>query len=206
MNASSPNRMVWRYFNALRRMVRALDSAADDDELKENVAVCIVLGVSTVETFLNVLFRVVVSEPGFTHRQPQILKDIEKRKSLDYKLKSWPKMVFGQGIDFQAPPAKAFLVLKDRRNRLMHFTSSHQTLAMPGIQIDGLADTSAFDTLSRIDAVMALELAEGMLCIVLRLCGVQEDQLPHALHSWTGKPPNEALCANSNEVALTINA
>lgn len=134
MNISSPQRMVWVYFNALRRLIRTLDTAATEDEVRENVAVCVILAVSIVETFLNVLFRVVVSESGFTQHEPLILKDIENRKSLDYKLRSWPKIVFGKGVDFEEPTAQAFLVLKERRNRLMHFTSSRQTVAVPGIR------------------------------------------------------------------------
>jgi hypothetical protein len=76
----------------------------------------------------------------------RILNDLEKRRSLEFKLRHWPHIVFGTAIDAGAPEAVAFDVLKARRNRLMHFTSSHETFSIPGIVLQGLADTSAFST------------------------------------------------------------
>ncbi|MCK4356416.1 hypothetical protein KAW44_04975 [Candidatus Bipolaricaulota bacterium] len=190
MNLSSPNRIVWQYFEALRRLVNRLGHATDVTALKQDVAVCIMLAVTVVEAFLNIFFRVVVSEPGFAQHKQRILEDLERRKSLDYKLKHWPRQVFGSGLDFAAPVPSSFLALKDRRNALMHFTSNHQTLALrPGINIEGLADTSAFDTLTVDDAADALDLAEGMVGELFRLRGTPDNQLPHALHLWTGKAP-----------------
>jgi len=190
MNLSSPNRIVWQYFEALRRLVNRLDPATDVTALKQDVAVCIMLAVTVVEAFLNIFFRVVVSEPGFTQHKKRVLEDLEKRKSLDYKLKNWPRQVFGRELDFAAPVPSSFLALKDTRNDLMHFTSNHKTLVLqPGVNIEGLADTSAFDTLTVDNAADALDLAEGMVGELFRLRGTPDNQLPHALHLWTGKVP-----------------
>lgn len=189
MSLSSPNQIVWHHFNTLRRLVGRLESIESEVEMNEDVGLSIMLCVLIVETFLNVFFRVVVTEPGFTQHQKKILADITKRRSLDYKLRCWPKIVFGRGLNFEDPPAKTFLSLKERRNCLMHFASSHETVNIPGTELRGLANTSALDTLTKTDATIALEVAEGILCVLFRLRGIQETQLPHALHAWTGRIP-----------------
>ena len=189
MNLSSPNRMIWQYFDALRRLVGGLNHSRDETELKQDTALCIMLAVTVVEAFLNIFFRVVVSEPGFTQHKQRVLDDLDKRRSLDRKLRTWPAEVLGKGLDFTAPTPKAFLALKERRNALMHFTSSHETLNLPGVVIQGLADTSVVDTLTLADAAHALEAAEGMVRELCRLRGTPEHQLPHALHLWTGRVP-----------------
>jgi hypothetical protein len=187
MNFSSPNRLIWQYFKALRRLVGGLNS--DETLMKQDVTVCIILAVAAVEAFLNIFFRVVVSETGFTQHEQRVLDDLTKRRSLDHKLKTWPEDILGQSLDFATPTPQAFLALKHRRNALMHFTSSHQTLKSADYEIRGLADTTVFDTLSSNDAESALQAAEGMVCELLRLRGTPENQLPQALHMWTGKVP-----------------
>ena len=79
--------------------------------------------------------------------------------------------------------------LRERRNLLMHFTSSHQSVNLPGIEIQGLADTSVYDNLTVGDARKALGIAEGMVQELLRLRGVQDQQMGDALHHWIGKVP-----------------
>lgn len=189
MNLSSPNRMIWQYFEALRRLVARLDHSSSETEAKQDIALCVMLAVTVVEAFLNLFFRVVVSESEFTEHEQHVIDDLEKRKSLDHKLKTWPGEILGQPLDFSAPTPKAFLALKVRRNALMHITSSHETVDLPGIVIHGLADTSVIDTLTVDHAVNALSVAEDMVCEFLRLRGIPEDKLPHALHTWTGKVP-----------------
>ena len=184
---SAPNHMVWRYFQALRRRVRALQSAEDENEMKDDVALCLMLAIAVVETFLNVFFRVVVEEPGFTQHKPRLLKDLKHRRSLEHKLKTWPAAILGKAVNFEEPAAKAFLAMKERRNELMHFTSSHESVLVPGVVIHGLANTTILDRLTRADAVGAVEAVEEMICILLRARGISKQNLPHALHSWTGK-------------------
>jgi hypothetical protein len=186
---SSPNRIVWRYFQALRRRAGALQSVNDEDEMEEDVALCLMQAIAVVETFLNVFFRVVVEEPGFTHHKPRLLKDLKDRRSLEHKLKAWPTAILGKAVNFEEPAAKAFMVVKERRNGLMHFTSSHESVFVPGITIHGLADTTLLDGLTHADACGAVDAVEGMINVLLRARGISEENLAHALHSWTGKVP-----------------
>ncbi len=181
--------MIWQYFEALRRLVGGLDHARDETVLKQDAVLCIMLAVTVVEAFLNTFFRVIVGEPDFAQHKPRVLADLDRRRSLDHKLRNWPGDILGEPLDFTAPVPKAFLTLKERRNALMHFTSSHETVRLPGIEIQGLADTSVLDTLALRDAVNALQVAEDMVCELIRLRGTPEDKLPHALHLWTGRVP-----------------
>jgi len=189
MSLSSPNQMVWQYFQALRRLVVGLETTSNEVVMKQDAALSLMLAVTVVEAFLNIFFRVVVGEPEFTQHKQRVLDDLKKRKSLDHKLKKWPRDILGQKLNLKAPTPKAFMALKERRNELMHFTSSHETLTLPGVEIQGMADTSALDNLTLSDAVSALEVAEDMVCELLRIRGIPEEQLPHALHMWTGRVP-----------------
>jgi hypothetical protein len=59
MGLSSPNRIVWLYFAALRRAVLDLDSS-DDDERKGNIAICITLDIMRLcEDVMNRLFAAI---------------------------------------------------------------------------------------------------------------------------------------------------
>jgi hypothetical protein len=188
MGLSTPNRIVWRYFSALRRLVQTI-SATDEESAAEQTALCLMVTVTVVETFVNVFFRVVVSETGFTQHKNRIDRDLRRRASIDHKLRTWPEVVFGRPLERDEPTYSAFLALKERRNALMHFTSSHESFIGSGFAIHGLSNTAVLDDLRRADAVNAIEVAEGMVCLLLQLRGVPQDQLPHGLHAWTGKVP-----------------
>lgn len=191
MGLSSPNSMVWQYFRCLRRLAERLGHIQDESERKQEISLCIIMAVTVVEAFVNIFFRVIVSEPAYAQHQQRVLKDLNlpRPKSLDFKLRSWPNQILGKGLDFQAGVPKAFIALKEKRNRLMHCTSSHQSTSVPGITLNGLADTSVFDNLEISDALSAVDIAEGMLEEVFRLRGVPTKQIPGALHLWTGKVP-----------------
>jgi len=147
------------------------------------------LAVTIVEAFLNVYARVTVSEPKFAQHEQRVLSDLTKWKSLDYKLRKWPKVIFGKALDPTSPTVSAFFKLKDRRNALMHFTSSHETMQLTGISIQGLANTSALDALTQTDAASALKVAEDMIAELLRVSGIPECKIFQALHLWTGRVP-----------------
>lgn len=130
--------------------------------------------------------------------EADFLQDVAKRRSLEYKLGHWPSRILGRKLDAPAPIPGAFRELKNRRNSLMHFASSHDTISFVDpsssqhVVVQGLADTTAFDTLTPADAEHALNVAEDMLCEVFRLRGITETCLPEMLHAWTGKVPQRA--------------
>jgi len=190
---SSPNRIVWELFEALRRLcvrVREAESAEDESAQRQEAALCVILSVQCVEVFFNVYFRVLISEPTYAHAAKEISADMARTQcGLDTKIKKWPGLVFGQKLPLDKGAGQRFVALKNLRHKLMHFTSSHETLSIPGVSIHGLADTSAYEALSAKSAIEALHTAEAFLCEVFILRGIPAEQLPHALHSWTGRPP-----------------
>lgn len=187
MGLSTPNRMVWLYFSALRRLVLSIQ-AAGNEAAREDIALCLMLTVTVVETFMNLFFRILVSEPMFIQHERRITSDLQRRASLDHKLRRWPQIVFGRSLEPDDPAVLSFMALKERRNALMHFTSSHEPSALEGLCIQGLADTSVFDDLTAADAIEALDVSQALLRVILRHRGIPEESLPAALHSWTGLP------------------
>ena len=186
---SSPNRVVWSYFSALRRMCYQVEEHSSESHKKEDAALCVIIAVTVVEIFLNVYFRILISETPFMHAEEKIQNDLKNQVSLDRKLKEWPMEVFRKKIDYGSGAGQDFIELKNLRNRLVHFSSTWETIEIPGVAIHGLADTSALDSLGDHSAIKALKAAEGFLVEVFRLRGIKESDIPGALHLWTGLPP-----------------
>ncbi|UYG01264.1 hypothetical protein [Halomonas sp. GD1P12] len=190
---SSPSYMVWELFQALRRLcVRVAESSdvEDDSTARQDAALCVILAVQCVEVFFNVYFRILITEPAYAHAVEKISADLTStRCGLDRKIKEWPLIVFGQKLNLGEGAGQQFITLKNIRHELMHFTSTHETFSIPGIAIHGMADTSVYHSLSTKTAIEALNTAEEFLCEVFILRGISTENLSHALHSWTGKPP-----------------
>ncbi len=188
MTLSTPNTILWHYSQTLRRCVARVHATEDGTQQRQEIVVCILLAVTLVEAFLNVYFRILVSNEEFTSHCGWLLEDLRRRRSLDHKIEVWPELILRKRLDFSTGAARDFKVLKERRNALMHFTSSHITLdALGDLTFHGLADTSAFDELTAAHAADALEAAEGIICEIWRLRGIPEESLPHMLHQWTGR-------------------
>jgi hypothetical protein len=184
--------MVTELFQALRRLcarVAEAHAAKDESALRQDAAISVILAVQCVEVFFNVYFRVLISEPAYAHAAEKISEDLARKCGLDRKIKDWPKLAFDKKLPLDKGAGQRFIVLKKLRHELMHFTSSHEMLAIPGIAIHGLADTTAYDSLSVQAALEALHTAEEFLCEVFTLRGIAPNDLPHELHSWTGRPP-----------------
>lgn len=191
---ATPHSMVWELFGGLRRLCIRVSNCQEenDSEIRQDAAIAVILAVQCVEVFLNVYFRVMVSEVEFSRHAKQIISDLENpRFGLDNKIKEWPKQVFGKKLNLGAGAGQRFTELKNLRNQLMHFTSSHQTVEVTGVTIHGLADLSAYQSLSAKTALDALFTSEDFLCEVFSLRGISSSNLSHELHSWTGKVPNE---------------
>lgn len=160
-------------------------------ELHQEVALTIFLAVTVVEIFLNGYFRVVVSEAPFQHCEKDFLKDIDARISLERKCREWPRRILGASLDPTNDHVKAFMDLKDLRNKLVHFVSSHESMELPdNITIHGLADTTAYRTLTSEVAVRCLETVKSVAYEIFRLRGIQPSQCPHAFHAWFGEVPS----------------
>jgi hypothetical protein len=186
MILSQPNRIIWEYFHCLRRSVKRAEKARNESERKQEAALSILMAVTIVEAFLNIFFRILVSQKQYSKYQDRILRDLKDRRSLGYKIKAWPKDVLGKQLDFSQGIPKLFNDLKERRNALMHFTSTHQTLVFQDSRIEGFTDSSNYDSLGIQDAILALQVAEGMISEMLVLKPIPEGDIHEALNFWIG--------------------
>ena len=189
LSLGSPNYMVQNYALALQRsVIRALDET-DEKIQKQEVAIVVFMAVTVVEAFINAYFRVLVSEDGFKPFEHQIIKDLDKRISLAQKIKQWPRLAFGRSIDESKGIGLEFKKLRDLRNKLMHFQSSHENFSYEKFTFHGVADISSYATLSAEWAMWAMETAEGIIEEILRLRGSSEKQRVHDMHFWIARLP-----------------
>jgi hypothetical protein len=172
-------------------MCARVQQSDNENEIRQDAALCVILAVNGVEIFLNIYFRILVSKSDFKASFERIITDLRNKVGIDTKIQDWPEVVLGEKIDLGAGVGQRFVELKNKRNRLTHFSSSHETIEVPGAVINGLADTSIYDSMDKQMASIALNIAEQFICEIFRLSGLVEQKIPHALHSWTGKVPNE---------------
>src|ERR1700721_1856925 len=81
-NLSSPNKMVWELFAALRRLcarVEQCDIGVTESEVRQDAALTVLLAVQCVEVFFNVFFRVVAGEEKFAHATERIIADLKNK-------------------------------------------------------------------------------------------------------------------------------
>jgi len=187
---ASAHSIIWEYYECLNRQIRRVPEDENDRTQKQELVLALFLSVSVIETFLNAFFRVVVEEDCFKVHREKFLKDIEKRISLDAKLKEWPKKIFGKRLSFDNTNVKQFIDMKNHRNALMHFVSSYESIELPGpVFIDGLADMSALRMLTLPVAKKYPTIIRNFSYEIFLARGIQEENLPHAFHSWFGEPP-----------------
>lgn len=188
---ASPHSLIWNYYECLKRQIRRVPSDEPGAVKKQEIALALFLAVSVVETFINAFFRVVVEEDDYRVHRERVLKDIERRVSLEAKIKEWPKKVLGRRLDHSTPNVKRFLDLKNHRNALMHFVSSHETVELPGpVYIHGMADMSVFETLSPESAAEYPAIIKNFAFEIFTARGIAEERLPHSFHRWFGEPPS----------------
>lgn len=192
---SSPNRMVWEYFQMLANAISRAESAANSDIERQETVVAIVVAVTAVEVFLNLFFRAVADENDYIKHKEWILHDIDKRITLDEKLKKWPLAVFGKGLSLGSKSAQSFMELKKLRNHIVHFTSNHETVVLgnTGIMLHGAADSTRYDSLNKKDAYKSRVAAWGIIEEIFMLRGLSQDDVSASMHVWCGMPSNKRL-------------
>lgn len=186
---SSPNRIVWEYFLSLRLLEENARKAASPELARQATALAVIMSVTVVEVFLNLWFRVRVEERDIPGERESLLKDLSARISVDRKLRQWPKRYLTRAIDFERGAGSELMKLKQLRNSIVHFTSSHEGIDFEGVAIHGLADTTSYDALNQSTANWALRTAESFIEELLSSAGYAATEIPHILHAWTGKAP-----------------
>lgn len=190
-NLSSPNRIVWEYFEALRRLVVESRDAESESTRRQSAALAVVMSVTVVEVFFNIWFRVRAEELYTPEEVAQLVSELGHPRpwSLDKKLKHWPKRYLGKELNLNDGPGAQFMKIKALRNSIVHFSSSHTTFEHGNVAIHGLADTTDYDELSFEKARSALFAAEDLIGEVFLLAGTPPENTRHMLHSWAGRIP-----------------
>ena len=188
---SSPNRIVWEYFEALRRLVVDSRKAESESVRRQNAALAVVMAVTVVEVFLNVWFRVRAEEHHSKNDVMRLISELGHPRpwSIDQKLKHWPKRYLGQSIDLENGPGAEFMQVKKVRNSIVHFSSTHISIKHENVVVHGLAETTDYDELSYEKAKRALFAAEDLVGEIFSLAGVAPENVRHMLHLWAGRIP-----------------
>ena len=183
---SSPNSMVMEYWNLLRNIVYSDHKNCDEKIIRQHVMLSILLSITVVETFMNIYFRLLVSHGKFKKYEHTIINDLDNRMSLEKKLIKWPKLLFDREFDQSKGVGLEFKELKDLRNKLMHFTTTHETLKINDIEIHGLSDTSVFYNLKLEDCYQSESVAHRTMAEIIRLSGKTEEQVKAEMIHYTG--------------------
>lgn len=190
---SGSNRIVRAYVSASHALAQESSETELEEDMRAKAAVAILISVSSVEAYVNIFARLLLAQdPDFTHAE-RIRSDLRAKKSLLSKLQYWPQLFFGKSIDFGKDIGQKFRALLDQRNRLMHFSSESHEFEFENVIIKGLVDTTVFDNLTAQDAEAAAITAEEFIEHLLRLQGLPEENIPHALHHWVGRPPRDKV-------------
>ena len=181
---SSANSMVWEYYAIIQRLTSQLDPT-DAKSYRQDIALCILLAVTAVECFLNLFFQVLVTKPEYSTHDSFIQDSLKRRRSLEYKIKNWPKKVFGKQIDLSTGVGKRFVELKEHRNRLMHFADVQRELSVSGAKLHNFTDITFYHSLEKRDAWKALHTSLVFVVEVLKLASKNEKQLAGLTVQWT---------------------
>tara|TARA_R110000868_G_scaffold74471_1_gene215387 strand:- start:1013 stop:1615 length:603 start_codon:yes stop_codon:yes gene_type:complete len=183
---ASPNSIIWHYLSGLRRNCQRCINEKNPDYQKEDAAQCVMLSVTIVDAFLNLYFQVFVNTEKYNHAKDKFDSDLKRKISIDQKIKEWPKLIFGNQIDLGQGSAQRFYTLKNKRNALVHFSSSFERLNISNIVLNGLADISQYTSLTPQDAIDAVAATEDFMREVFRVSGTSEENIPHEMHLWAG--------------------
>lgn len=193
MNCSSPNRILWVYYRILERSVLNFNNLKTENEKKDQLVLIVMLGINLVEAFVNMYFRILAEDLKYNiDIRNMIINDLEgdngnKPKGLKTKLDHWPNKVFNKSLKWQKGIAKEFNDLREIRNKLMHFTSFHETIKCPGIEIRGCAKTDCYDELiNKYKPIDIFNISIKFIEEILLLSGIENDKLSSELRSWLG--------------------
>lgn len=183
---ASHNYIVLSYFDIARKITQEAAGSASDTDRRSKSAVSVLMAVAAVEAYINIFGRMWIEQTPTFSNAGMIAEDLNKRKPITHKIRAWPKLFFGKGLDLSSGVGREFLDLIEKRNRLMHFTSEYHAVQFENITIKGLIDITAFDSLAPKDAEEAIYIAEGFIEAWIRLQGLQENHVKSATATWTG--------------------
>jgi hypothetical protein len=182
---SSPNTIIWEYFDSLRRLTCDAKNAHGSTREKQLTALAVIMSINVIEVFMNIWFQVHVEQSADLELKAKLKAEISKA-TLDIKIKSWPQKYLSSHFDISIGIGAELMKLKSLRNKIVHFTSKYETFSIPGVQIHGLANTTDYDELDFNTATWALETVEKYIGEIFLMAGSSKSDIPAQLHGWIG--------------------
>ena len=149
----------------------------------------VIQAVTAVEVLMNLWLRTVVEDGNDEQKKSALLQELDRKISLDQRLSTWPEKYLGHKMDLRDGPGGAFVALKNRRNSIIHFSTTHESVRAPQMIMHGLADTTAYDELDSTSADAAVITAEAFVRELFRIRGFDSATSEQALFAWIGKQP-----------------
>jgi hypothetical protein len=184
---STPAGVVTEYFETLRWLTLLAQTARSSTETRRAAAMSVVYAVTALEVFLNLWFRVYAIECTPQEVQAEFEQSLGSKVTLDQKLSKWPMLLLKKKMDLKVGPGGALMALKAKRNSIVHFESTNDTIHASNIIIHCLADTSEYDSLSAMSAVEAVATTEAFVLEIFRLAGFDDKTCEQAQAVWIGK-------------------
>jgi len=201
---ASPNMIVSSYFDFARQTADQLRQPKPLMDVQFLVAVSIIMLVGAVEAYLNIAARSWIEQHHEFPHAAQIREDLASRRTFMRKLKTWPELLFGEPLDFSGGRMQTFLALVERRNSLLHFTTTHESAGYENVRIHGLADISFYASLTPSDLLKAIDAAEDAIGELIRAQGgLSEERVLMAKTYWSGRSvfPDELKRARQADVS-----
>jgi hypothetical protein len=141
--------------------------------------------VTAVEVFMTLWFHAFVEEQKDEDLHGALVRDLKAKTSLERRLATWPKKYLGIKLDLRQGPGGDLVRLKNLRNSIVHFQTTHETVRFPQLIMHGLADTTEYDALNSTSAEAALTIAEQFVAEIFRLAKFDAATSTNALAAWT---------------------
>lgn len=185
MSFGSPNHVLWQFSGILDRLASAKDVHCERAVVEQNGTVAVLVAATSIEAFTNIYFRVVADEPQFLHSRAEIIQGLEERTlSTAVKLLKWCELAFHQRIDERDSRWVQFKSLQSLRNNIVHFKSSHDSLQVDDIRIDGLVGLSAFAQMSEATPIWAVNCVRGVVGLVGECRGIAKSEIAGFVRHW----------------------
>jgi hypothetical protein len=178
------------YFNALRWLRDEARGATERNHIRRVAAMSVIQAVTAVEVLMNLWFRAVVEDEKDEQKRCELLRDLDRKIPLEQRLSTWPKKYLGRDMNLRDGPGGAFVALKNHRNSIIHFSTTHESVRSPQMIMHGLADTTAYDELDSSSADAAVITAEAFVTELFRIRGFDSATSEQALLAWIGKQPS----------------
>lgn len=195
LHLASPHSVVWGYFHSAVLLARSAVESESESDTKAYAASTVFLSVAAIEAYLSVLAKLWIDQTTgpLDPNHKKVSRDLERRRSLGYKIRNWPQMLFGRKIDPTLPAAKRFLECIELRNGLTHFESATYSQTMANLTLNGLVSNATFSSLNGDVCVESLLAAKNFLryLVELQLPSEKSDnplRIESIVHGWTGLP------------------